>query len=118
MLTWPHLTKSAELGGAALARPPLCVYRRAVGAANDNITEAFVRRAHSRRQQLPQSLALGVIVHRGSAPFAGAGEPLRCWSMAIPLRPKNTSLPGLRPARASVTPTGGEVAPQHRLTIE
>jgi hypothetical protein len=57
-----------------------------------------------------------VIVYSGADPFVGAGDPLQCWSMAIPLRPKGAPLDGLSATQASLTIPEGEVAPQHRFT--
>lgn len=56
-----------------------------------------------------------VIVYRGSDPFVGAGEPLQCWSMAIPLRPKDAPLVGLSPAQISLGSVDA-VAPGYRFT--
>jgi len=57
-----------------------------------------------------------IIVYAGADPFIGAGDPLPCWSMAIPLRPKGAPLNGLSPTQAGLTMPDGEVAPQHRFT--
>lgn len=57
-----------------------------------------------------------VIVYRGPDPFVGAGEPLQCWSMAIPLRPKRVPLHDLSPAQESLTMAPEEIALQHRFT--